>query len=104
MEGLLRFHDPQVISFGQLLQLGVDYEQSHPDSWERELMLANPHDHAVPTPKSSARASQETSCFPSCRSATCRTQIQRVAAWGIGSKPPISRLALTGNNLLRLHN
>lgn len=47
MEGLLRFNDPQVISFEQLLQLGVDYEQSHQGWWERELALAEPHDLAV---------------------------------------------------------
>lgn len=47
MEGLLRFSDDQVISFDELLRLGVEYEQSHPGVWERELEMAQPEDLAV---------------------------------------------------------
>ena len=47
MEGLLRFDDPQVISFDELLRLGAAYEQSHPGLWEREVGLAKPNDLAV---------------------------------------------------------
>lgn len=47
MEGLLRFHDPQVISFDELLRLGAAHEQSHPGLWEYEVGSAKPHDLAV---------------------------------------------------------
>ena len=47
MEGLLRFQDPQVMSFDELLQLGAEYELSHPKAWEHEISLSKPNDLAV---------------------------------------------------------
>lgn len=47
MEGLLRFQDPEVISFDDLLQLGAEYELSHPKAWEHEVSLSKPNDLAV---------------------------------------------------------
>lgn len=47
MEGLHRFHDPQVISFDELLQIGAAYEEDHPDDWTRDVALSKPNDLAV---------------------------------------------------------
>ncbi len=47
MKGLLRFQDPGVMSFEELLQLGAEYESSHPKAWEHEISLSKPNDLAV---------------------------------------------------------
>ena len=46
-EGLHAFKDEQVISFDELLDLGVRYEAEHPDAFERLVELAQPDDLAI---------------------------------------------------------
>jgi long-chain acyl-CoA synthetase len=47
MEGLADFHDPMVISFDQLLDLGRAYDKSHPTFWDEQLALGRPDDLAI---------------------------------------------------------
>src|SRR5262252_10066938 len=46
-EGLHAFKDEQVISFDELLDLGVRYEAEHPDAFDRLVELAQPDDLAI---------------------------------------------------------
>jgi long-chain acyl-CoA synthetase len=47
MEGLHAFHDPQVISFDELLALGARYESEHPGTYDRLVEVAQPDDLAI---------------------------------------------------------
>ncbi len=49
MEGLRNFEDEQCLSFEDLLALGKEYEQSHPETWEAEIAAAQPDDLMVLT-------------------------------------------------------
>jgi long-chain acyl-CoA synthetase len=46
-EGLHAFKDEQVISFAELLELGMRYEAEHPGAFDRMLELARPEDLAI---------------------------------------------------------
>jgi long-chain acyl-CoA synthetase len=47
MKGLRSFDDPAVMSYDALLDLGRDYEKSHPDAWTKALDVAKPEDPAI---------------------------------------------------------
>ncbi|MGH7342481.1 MAG: AMP-dependent synthetase/ligase, partial [Candidatus Rokuibacteriota bacterium] len=46
-EGLHAFKDEQVMSFEELLELGLRYEAEHPDAFDRLVELARPDDLAI---------------------------------------------------------
>src|SRR5205823_4330635 len=47
VEGLHGFTDPQVTSFGDLLDLGARYEHEHPGAWDPLVEIARPDDLAI---------------------------------------------------------
>jgi len=47
IEGLHNYHDEQVVSFAELLELGAAYEREHPGIWDRLVELAQPSDLAI---------------------------------------------------------
>ncbi len=49
MEGLRNFSDEQCMSFDDLLELGKQHAEDHPDLWEREINAARPDDLMVLT-------------------------------------------------------
>jgi len=49
MEGLRNFSDEQCMSFDDLLELGKQHAEDHPDLWEREINAARPNDLMVLT-------------------------------------------------------
>ena len=51
MEGLRNFADPQCMSFEELLALGRDYAEEHPQAWDERIDQARPEDLMIsPTP------------------------------------------------------
>ena len=49
MEGLRNFSDPQCMSFAELLELGQQHAQQHPELWRAEIAAAQPDDLMVLT-------------------------------------------------------
>lgn len=49
MEGLRTFSDPQCMSFAELLALGREYRDAHPEVWQQEIEAAQPDDLMVLT-------------------------------------------------------
>ncbi|MCW5752880.1 MAG: AMP-binding protein, partial [Alphaproteobacteria bacterium] len=47
MEGLADFHDPGVMSFAELLEIGRRHEQDNPGLWEKLVAETGPHDLAI---------------------------------------------------------
>ena len=49
MEGLRNFADPQCMSFEELLALGRDYAEEHPQAWDERIDQARPEDLMILT-------------------------------------------------------